>query len=145
MIFKKISFAYEYIFYKLYKWSLEVNGKSRFHEIHAVIMLSLTMAMYLFALLGVMYLFSIGPISSNVISNSSDDSGAIFSILFSAVVFGFNFYLLKYRIGFENVIKKFEHEKNNTEKMGTILVTCYVVGSLVLPITLWFLIAVLNS
>lgn len=145
MALEKVATAYKYTFYKLYRWSQAVNGESRYHEIHAVIMLSLTVAMFIFALLGLMNLISISPISPQAISNSSDEDVAIFSVIFSAIVFSLNLYLLKYRIGFDKVVKEYESEGERSRKIGGILVTCYVIASFILPISIWFFIALRNS
>lgn len=143
MILKKVvCAAYKYIFYKLYRWSQAVNGESRLHEVNAVIMLTLTIAMYLFALAALMQL---PPINLRIFFVNPDIYGEIFVVLFSVILFGLNFYILKQRIGFGNIISEFENESAFKRKVGNSLAVLYVIGSLVLPIFLGIYIAARNS
>ena len=94
-------------------------------EIQATIMITTTIYMYILGAVTFLLIINI-----NVLSIFGYSSVAV--ILFYIVLLFLNLYILKYQIGFKKIIQEFKSETEQQARRGNILVTCYMLGALLI-------------
>ena len=131
----KCSEAYQYLFYKFYRWSQKVNSESGWHEDNAVIMVSFMVMINLFTIPAVVQVLTGYKALALV------DIPKIHGVWIAALIYTVNYSLLKYKIGYSNIIEKFEGESAQKRRKGNIIVVCYFFCSFIVLFASWVCIA----
>lgn len=127
-VFLKLMRAYRYVYYKLYRWSEKVNPGEFYHEISAVVMISVTIGMNLLVML----------IPILLTFNLKWPEGKGVPLLLAGIIGVANYFIFIRRERHKKIIKEFYKEGTIKRKRGNFLVACYVTGSPLLLIGLMF-------
>ena len=115
--------AYEYLFFKLYQWSIKVNGADYYNKASACFMVSAVLILNaITAMVVIDLLTGIGP------THMPKSVG----VIFAGVCWAINYTYFSYRGRYLTVIERYNSESSNSAKRGNMIVTSYVIGSFVL-------------
>jgi hypothetical protein len=115
--------AYEYLFYKLYQWSIKVNGKDYYNKASACFMISTVLIFNIITVLVIMDLLTeLGP------PNIPKLVGGLFAL--ACWILNYAYFSSGGR--YQAIIDRYKNEGSYIAKRGNIIVSIYVIGSFVL-------------
>lgn len=117
--------AYEYLFYKLYIWSIKVNGEDYYNKASACFMVSAVL------LLNAITFVAIFAIITGVFIIPSN-LPKVFGALAAVLVWLFNYIYFSSGKRYLKILDRYRNESEGNAKRGNIIVTSYVIGSFVL-------------
>lgn len=126
--------VYKYVYYRIYSWNLNQWGKSDLPEYNAMIGLALTI---------LINILSVPTVIEAITGYRMFDFPAISkgSLVIGLLIYGSLHYFALYHNGkYKKIIKEFESESEAQRKRGTIWVLVYLVGSVVILFSSWFII-----
>lgn len=124
--------AYEYLFYKLYQWSIKVNGENYFHTFSASLMIGIVMIINFFTIL------SIISILKGKVVELPDVHEYVWGVI-TLVCCLCNYIYFKFKNRLSSVLERYKYEGIEHAKRGNIFVASYVIGSFFLLIASWFI------
>lgn len=130
--------AYEYLFYKLYRWSEKVNGKDDYHTYLTSMMVSFVLMVNIVTI----------PVITNILTGYFIRFPYVSKYVLGVVALGFaalNYVYFNYKKRYLKILNHYRNESRSDEKKGNIVIVAYVIGSPILLFTSWFLAIYVNQ
>lgn len=116
---------YDYLFYKLFLWSVKVNGVDYYNKYSATLMITLVLFINIITVIVV-----ISNITGFVIVWGDIPK---YIIVLMAIGLGLlNYSYFSFNDRSSKIVRRFNNENNINAKYGNIIVTVYVIGSFLL-------------
>lgn len=128
--------AYEYFFYKLYRWSIKVNGEEYYNKYSASIMVSVVLVLNVFTALVII------DVLMNIEMPEIPKAVGVVIALTCGIL---NYFYFSSNDRCLRILNRYKNESIMNKKRGDLLAAIYVIGSLVLLIASGFFGSYINQ